>query len=234
MTFDENNTDSEHLEPAVADAASAGPTPDFGRTTRRGLMTTAAVVVTAVAGITGMHAASASAGQPRAEQPQPTVTSFDQEFWDRQNLLSDLRYWIEALPGIKTSGYVTSINNEPADGSTVLVWHGPPDRLQQQILDEARRRGIPATVQQRRYSMADLERAVNQLVAINSGTGVFRNFMVNGVTTFDIDFDGVIVDGDYIHPPAEGNAAADTALAQTLTTTTGVTVKIGHSHSELL
>jgi hypothetical protein len=228
MTFDENSTESAHLEPAVADAASPGPTPDLRRTARRGLMMTAAVVVMAVAGMIGTHAAVASVDQPAAEQPEPTETTFDQAFWDRQNQLSDLRYWIEALPGIKTSGYVTSINNEPTDGSTALVWHGPADRVQQQILDEAHRRGIPATVQQRRYSMADLERAVNQLCAIKSGTDVFRNFTVNTISTFSIDFDGVIVDGDYIHAPAEGATAADTALAQTLTTTTGVAVKIGH------
>jgi hypothetical protein len=232
MTFDENSTELAHLEPAAADAASVGPTPDFRRTARRGVITTAAVVVTVVAGMVGMHAAAASAGQRAAEQPQPTATTFDQEFWDRQNQLSDLVSWIQALPGIKTSGYVTSINNEPADGSTVLVWHGPADRVQQQILDEAHRRGIPISVQQRRYSMADLERAVNQLVAIKSGTGVFRNFTVNGVTTLTVDFDGVVVDGDYIDAPAEGNAAADTALAQTLTATTGVAVKIGHGHAE--
>jgi hypothetical protein len=79
--------------------------------------------------------------------------------------------------------------------------------------------------------MADLERAQKQLVAINSGTGVFGNFTVNGVSTFTIDFDGITVDGDYIQAPAEGTAAADTALAQTLTATTGVAVKIGHAHS---
>ena len=231
MTFDENSTDPAHLEPAAADAASAGATPDVRRTARRGLMTAAAVALTAIAGFTAAHATSAAVRGPEGKKPRPTATTFDQKFWDRQNQLSDLRYWIEDLPGLKTSGYVTNINNEPVDGSTILVWHGPPSHLQQQIIDEAHRRGIPISVQQRRYSTADLERAVNQLVAINSGTGVFGNFTVNTITTFDIDFDGVVVDGDYIHAPAEGNAAADTALAQTLTATTGVAVKIGHGHA---
>jgi hypothetical protein len=232
MTVDENSTESAHLEPAAADAPSAGPTPDTRRTARRGVITTAAVVVTAVAGMVGMHAASGSVGQ-RAEQPQPTATTYDPAFWDQQNRLTDLLSWIQALPGINTSGYVTSIDNEPVNGSTVLVWHWPADRWQQQILDEARRRGIPATVQQRRYSMADLERAADQLAAMKSGTGVLRNFTVYGPTTLVDDFDGVILDGDYIHAPAEGTAAADTALAQTLTATTGVAVKIGHAHPVL-
>jgi hypothetical protein len=229
MTFDQNSTESAHLEPAAADAASAGPTPGLRRTGRRGIVTAAAVALTALTGVAGVHAASAAVSTPVAEQPSPALPGSEEEGWHRQELLSDLAAWIQDLPGIKTSGYVTSINNEPTDGSTVLVWQGPPGRLQQQIMDEAQRRGIPISVQQRHYSMTDLERAVNQLVAIKSDTGVFRNFTVNTIETFNIDFDGITVNGDYIHPPAEGITAADVALAQMLTATSGVAVRVGHA-----
>jgi hypothetical protein len=172
-------------------------------------------------------------GQERRRVPPERLSSPEEALWRRQDLLSDLGNWIEAQPGIKASGYVTSIN-DPEAGSTILVWHGPPDRMQHQIMDEARRRHIPISVQQRKHGMDDLERAVMQLITIDSGTDVFQNFKVNSVAAFDIDFDGVTVQGDYIHPPAEGIPAADTALAQALTARTGVAVTIEHGAVELL
>jgi hypothetical protein len=235
MTFNEHATSSAHREPESPDEPSNGTTP-ASQTRRRRLLMSAAVALTAIAGVTVAHAASAAAGKaaegkPAAQIPQPTASASEEALWRRQELLSDLRTWIEEQPGIKTSGYVTSIN-DPDAGSTILVWHGPPDPMQQQILDEARRRNIPASVQQRKHSMNDLERASRQLMAIESGTGVLENFTINSAGIFDIDFDGVIVSGDYIQPPAEGIAAADTALAQALTAKTGVAVTIEHNLAE--
>jgi hypothetical protein len=182
-----------------------------------------------------MHAASAAVCKPAVEMPQPAAPSFDpateEALWRRQELLSGLGAWIDAQPGITTSGYVTSID-DPDAGSTILVWHGPPDDMQRQIVDEARRRHIPVSIQQRKYSMDDLERAVTQLNAIDSGTGVFQNFTVSAVGSLAIDFDGVTVLGDYIHPPVEGISAADTALAQALAARTGVAVRIEHGRLE--
>jgi hypothetical protein len=218
MTFDED---------ASSDEAPAGGRPGSGLTGRRRLLTSAAVALIAVAGVTVARAASAAVSEPALEHPQPTESSFDAALWHRQDLLSDLNYWIDARPGIKTSGYVTCIN-DPDAGSMILVWHGPPDRIQRQIMDEARRRHIPISIQQRKYSTGDLERASNQIFAIGSGTGGFQNFKVSGATTFSIDFDGVIVIGEYIHPPAEGVTAADAALTQALTAKTGVAVTIEH------
>jgi hypothetical protein len=231
MTFDEYAAGSAHSEPVSPDVPSASMRPGSGLMARRGLVTAAAVALTAltaIAGVIGVRAASADVSRPVVGQPEPTATSFDAAFWHRQDLLIDLRGWIESLPGIKTSGYVTNINNEPVDGSTILVWHGPPDRVQRQIMNEARRRHIPISIQQRRHTMNDLEQAANQLSDIDSGTGVFQNFKVSAVGSFDIDFDGVTVLGDYIHPPAEGVAAADTALVQALAAKTGVIVRIEH------
>ena len=172
-------------------------------------------------------------GQEHRHVPPERSSSAEEALWRRQDLLSDLRDWIEAQPGITASGYVTSIN-DPQAGSTILVWHGPPDRMQHQVLDEARRRHIPVSVQQRNHGMDDLERAATQLITIDPGTGVFHNFKVSTVAAFDIDFDGVTVQGDYIHPPAEGIPAADTALAQALTAITGVAVTIEHGQFDLL
>ncbi|MEV4350902.1 hypothetical protein AB0J83_41125 [Actinoplanes sp. NPDC049596] len=60
--------------------------------------------------------------------------TFDAALWRRQDMLSDLREWIEARPGLGTSGYITDIN-DPEAGSTVLVWHAPPDHVQRQMLE---------------------------------------------------------------------------------------------------
>ena len=224
MTFEEN-TSPAGPEKASPDEPSAGMRPGSGLIgTRRRFLTSAAVALTAIAGVTAAHAASATVSEPALEQPQPTASSFDAALWHRQDLLSDLSKWIDAQPGIKTSGYVTNIN-DPDAGSMILVWHGPPDRMQRQIMDEARRRHIPISVRQSKYSTEDLERAVKQLLAIDSGTGVFHNFNVSGVGG---SIDVVTVLGEYIHPPAEGIPAADTALTQALTAKTGVAVKIEH------
>jgi hypothetical protein len=231
MVFDENASPA-YPEKVSPDEPLADMRPGSGLTgSRRRLLMSAAVALTAIAGVTAAHAASAAVSEPALETPQPAASSFDPAeeaaLWHRQDLLSDLRCWIENLPGIKTSGYVTNIN-DPAAGSTILVWHGPSDRIQRQIMDGARRRHIPISIQQRKYSTDDLERAVNQLIAIDSGTGEFQNFKVSGVGSFSIDFDGVTVIGEYIHPPAEGITAADAALTQALTAKTGVAVTIEH------
>lgn len=227
MTFDECDDSSAHPEPVSPDEPPAGMRPSSGPRGRRGLLTSAAVALTAIAGITGVHAASADVTRPAVEKPKPAASGSEESLWHRQELLSDLRYWIEAQSGIKTSGYVTSIN-DPETGSTTLVWHGPPDRMQQQIMDEARRRHIPISIQQRKHSMDDLERAAKQLSAIDSGTGVFQNFKVGAISTFDINFDGIVVQGVYIHPPAEGIPTANATLAQALTAKIGVAVAIEH------
>ncbi len=218
MTFDECADNPAGTRP--------GPRPKG----RRRFLMSAAVALTAVAGVSVTYAASAAVGRaaadrPAVQTPQPTASGSEEALWRRQETLSDLRHWIETRPGLKSSGYITNIN-DPDAGSTIVVWHGPPDRLQRQIMDEARRRNIPASVQQRDHSLTDLERAADQLMAIESGTGVFRNFRVSSVGTLDMYFDGVTVLGEYINPPAEGIPAADAALAQALAARTGVAVRI--------
>lgn len=227
MTFDGYANSPARSEPGVPVVPSADIKPGSSLMARRGLVTAATIALSAIAGIGMAHVASAKERTTTPKEPQPTSTTFDQALWDRQGRLSDLSHWIDAQPGIKTSGYVTSIN-DPDAGSTILVWHGPSDSMQRQIMDECRRRNIPVSIQQRKHSMNDLEQAASQLAAIDPGTGAFQNFTVSTIGTIDIDFDGVTVSGDYIRPPAEGIAAADTALAQALTAKTGVVVRIEH------
>ncbi len=161
MTLDDQASSPADREPVSVEMPAADGQPGPRQMGRRGLLTSAAISLTSFADLAGAHAASA-ASNPAAEEPDRAASDFDAGLWPRQDMLSDLREWIEALPGIETSGYITNIN-DPDAGSTVLVWHGPSDRTQQHILDEARRRHIPISIQQRKYTRVALEGAVERL-----------------------------------------------------------------------
>jgi hypothetical protein len=229
MTFDENASAARPGQ-ANSDELSPGLGPGSGRMGSRRVLTSGVVavaVLAAIAALAGVGAVLGTVGEPVLAQPQPVASSFDPVFSHHLDLLGGLREWVEALPGIKASGYL-ALNDNLYAGSTILLWYGPPDRIQRQILDEARRRHISISVQRRTYSMAALQQASNQINAIDSGTGEFENFTISGASSFDINFDGVVVVGEYIHPPAEGIPTADAALTQALTAKTGVAVMIEH------
>jgi hypothetical protein len=233
MTFDGNVGSAQPGQPSP-DEVTANARPRSGATRRR-LLTAATVALSAL--VAGVSTTAADARSPELDAPQPAASSTgaipEETLWRNQDRLSDMRDWTETLPGVKNSGYITLIN-EATTASTILVWHGPSDPVQRQIMDEARRRSIPISIQQRKYSIDDLERAANQLLTIESGTGVFGNFDHDAIGTLSIDFDGVTVEGDYINAPAEGVPAADAALTQALTAITGVATKIEHARTELL
>ncbi|WP_436531948.1 hypothetical protein [Actinoplanes sp. HUAS TT8] len=163
---------------------------------------------------------------PVRTDPPSASPSSDQALGDGQNSLSELREWIRSRPGIDSSGYIESVN-DAGTRSTTLLWHGPADDLQQQIRDEAARRGIAVTVQQRRYTVADLNAALKKLDG-RSGRGAFANFTIYSSAGLSADFDGVTVSGEYRKPPAEGTAAADAALAEAASAELGIAVAIEH------
>jgi len=188
----------------------------------------ALVVVGAPPTIADGHGSEIGTRAASSPQVRPETIP-DNLLWHNQDLLDDFRAWTAALPGAKDSGFVTLMNDAGTRRpSTTLVWHGPSDPLQHQIMDEARRRNISITVQNRKYGMADLERAAAQLMDIGPGNSVFENFDYNSVSIFSAYFDGTIVRGTYIDDPAEGVPAADIALEKALTALTGVATKIDH------
>ncbi|MGK5678383.1 hypothetical protein [Actinoplanes sp. URMC 104] len=148
----------------------------------------------------------------------------NEELWRRQNLLGELNDFIAGLPGIDGSGYIQSVN-DPDRMATTLQWHGAADPIQQAIKDEARRLGITVAVEQRRYGRSDLERAADALVGL-SGSGLLTNFSINYIAVLTSDFDGVIVVGEHIHPITGSRAAADSALAEALTSELGIPVAV--------
>lgn len=176
------------------------------------VLVAAAVLTLAVGGL--VPVVKDEPATPTAEEATREIGwAGNEELWRRQSLLSDLRTWIAEQPGIESSGYIESVNN-PAAGSTILLWRGPATLLQQQIKDKGREMGIPVTVEQRKYSLADLMRAQQAVEDL----GPLDDFKVNSTSGLTADFDGITVYGDFLRPHPD--------LARELTARIGVAVEI--------
>ena len=112
-----------------------------------------------------------------------------------------------------------------AGRSTILLWHGAANRTQKAIKERAAQLGITATIEQRKHSLADIIRGQEALQGL-SGRGLFANFTINATAGVSADFDGIVVYGDYINPPAQGRTEADAALAKAASQEIGVTISI--------
>lgn len=194
---------------------------------RRRTLVTAATVLTAaaLAGVGVTAGASAPATPPDStvlvtagasvEPPDSTVM---------QNRLSDLNTWIITQPDVHANGYVASVNDAQT-GSTILLWHGAANQTQKAIMERAAQLGITVSIEQRKHSLADITRGQEALQGL-SGRGLFANFTINATAGLSADFDGIVVYGDYINPPARGRTVADAALAKAVSRKIGVTVSI--------
>ncbi|GAB7037221.1 MULTISPECIES: hypothetical protein [Catenuloplanes] len=209
MTFNETADD-----PSVSTAAK--------RWRRRTVFVAAAVMTAGT--LTGVGVMAGAAAEPVAAPPEPAVPSTLPDSTVMQNRLSELNTWIITQPDVHANGYVASVNDAQA-GSTVLLWHGAANRTQRAITEKAVGLGITVTVQQRKHSLADINRGQRALHGL-SGRGLFANFTVNSTSGVTADFDGIIVYGDYINPPAGGRTEADAALAEAVSRAIGVTVSI--------
>ncbi|MFG1603491.1 hypothetical protein [Actinoplanes sp. NPDC049265] len=222
MSFEEEADNSVYPAPLAPDSPLST---SIGN--RRRLLAFAALALTsAVAGGLGIARTAAADDGPASPE-----TAEQAAFWKHEadsargeQRLGELKTWIISQPGIETSGYIESVNNA-STLSTILLWSGPANRMQQQIKDKARQLGITATVRQRKYSSAELDRAAMTLTG-RSGQGAFGNFKINSVVGLDPDFDGVIVRGEYMQPPTGSRAEADAALAKAATAEIGVAVAI--------
>ncbi|GIF08981.1 chymotrypsin family serine protease [Actinoplanes siamensis] len=144
-----------------------------------------------------------------------SLTSGAQADFDlKQSAMTDLKSWIITRPGIESSGYVESIN-DPANLSTTLLWHGPADALQASILAEAKRRGITAKVEQRKYSMKDIKTASKRALE-SSGKGAFKDVTIYSVSGLTADFDGIKV-----NVQQATNASGIRVQSKALSTTAG-------------
>ena len=115
--------------------------------------------------------------------------------------------------------------NDAADRSTILLWHDPADDVQRAIREKARQLGITVTVEQRRYSSAELDRAAAALTG-RSGTGVFANSRIHSAAGVTADFGRVVVAGEDLGPPTGDRAAADAAPGRAATAGIGDAVAV--------
>ena len=181
------------------------------RTWRRRPAVAGGVLLTTAVGMAGMRAGDDSPGVEEALPPP-------------QGGLVELTTSIHFRPDLGGSGYIESVN-DAADRATILPWHGPADDVQRAIREQARQLGVTVTVEQRRYSSAELDRAAAALAG-RSGRGVFANFRIHSVAGVTADFDGVVVTGEDLRPPAGDRAAADAALGRAATAEIGVAVAV--------
>ncbi len=115
--------------------------------------------------------------------------------------------------------------NDAQSGSAILLWHGEANQTQKAITEKAAQLGITVTVQQRKHSLADITRGQKALEG-RSGQGLFANFTINSTSGLSADFDGIVIYGEYINPPAHSRTEADAALAGAVSEEIGVTVSI--------
>ncbi|WIM95017.1 hypothetical protein ACTOB_007078 [Actinoplanes oblitus] len=143
--------------------------------------------------------ALADNGKPKAPPASQPDLIDSQDPNGQQNRLTDLKTWIIQQPGLVHSGYIESVNDAETL-STTLLWHGPADDTQRDIVAEARRRGISVKVEQRRYSRDQLVNAVQTLA--KRGKNAYKNFDLNSISGITAEFDGIKVQG----VPAGGSA----------------------------
>jgi hypothetical protein len=148
-----------------------------------------------------------------------------------QNTLTQLKSWIITQPGVEASGYVESVNDW-STLSTTILWAGAPTPFLQSILDQAKSRGIKATVKQRKYTRAQLLDAADA-AAKSEGKGALSGLDVASIATLDPAFDGVVIRGDYTKPSTVALATRDTATAKAAAAQIGVDVSVGASTGKI-
>jgi hypothetical protein len=138
-----------------------------------------------------------------------------------QEALQNFKAWMVAQPGFVKSGYVWAIDNL-AGKSTTLLWYGPRTPLLARIISEGARRGIRVTVQQRKYSLQQLNTAANT-VWKQAREGKWAGFKISTITEVTAVASGITVEGSYTAAPAAERAAQVRSLS---TTVAGVPVHV--------
>jgi hypothetical protein len=196
-----------------------------GWASRRVVFAATAVMITIAVGASVARVSTADDGFAvvPTDASEPAQGWDSVEFWRREELLGELNRFIAEYPLIEKSGFVTHVTDSFPMSAT-LMWHGPANPVQQAVKAKARELGIAVTVVQRRYGRDVLDRAMAGMAG-RSGKGAFANFTIYG-WSLDADFDGVVVDGQYLRPPTVGRAEADAELARAAAAELGVAVDI--------
>jgi hypothetical protein len=138
-----------------------------------------------------------------------------------QEALQRFKAWMVAQPGFAKSGYVWAID-DLAHKSTVVLWHGPRTPLLARILREGARRGIGVTVQQRKYSLQQLN-AASDAIWKQAREGKWAGFRISTIIEVTAVENGITVEGAYTAVPAARRAPQVRSLS---TTVAGVPVHV--------
>jgi hypothetical protein len=138
-----------------------------------------------------------------------------------QEALQRFKAWMVAQPGFARSGYVWAID-DLAHKSTIVLWHGPRTPLLARIIREGTRRGIPVTVQQRKYSLQQLN-AASDAIWKQAREGEWAGFKISTITEVTAVENGITVQGAYTAVPAARRAPQVRSLS---TTVAGVPVHV--------
>jgi hypothetical protein len=131
-----------------------------------------------------------------------------------QDTLSRFRAWMLGQAGFATSGYIGSID-DLAHKATTLMWSGPRTPFLRAVIAHGARQGITVSVQHRKYSLRQLERAA-QTTWHQAAAGQWSGFKVSGVVVVSPSYDGIIVYGSYTQTPAARRAPQVRALHATI------------------
>lgn len=146
-----------------------------------------------------------------------------------QNTLSLFRAWMLRQPGFARSGYVGSID-DLARKATTIMWHGPRTHLLTAIIREGARRGIAVHIQQRRYSLQQIN-AATAAIWKQAAAGGWAGFKVSAIAGISAANGGITVEGTYTAVPLDRRAPQVRALA---TVVRGVPVHIVPGHAVTL
>jgi hypothetical protein len=185
------------------------------------------LVLCAVAGIALAFAAaapaSAAASAPRTGAPAALGAGSPDgnALTANQNALSVFRSWMIGLPGFARSGYVGSAD-DLAHKATTVMWYGPRTPLLTAIIKAGARRGIAVAVQQRKYSLQQIDAATSAIWR-QAAQGRWAGFKISAIAGVAASDDGITVDGTYTAAPAAQRAPQVRSLA---TVTMGVPVHV--------
>lgn len=182
--------------------------------------TRAPLVAAATAALALSALASAGAAQAGSSVPSG-LHSGGARIIRNQDALSLFRAWILRQPGFADSGYVGSVDHLARKATTIL-WAGPRTPLLASIRREGLRRGIAVAVQHRKYSLRQLDAAINATWR-QAAQGKWTGFKISVIAAVAAGYDGIVVNGAYTSVPAARRAPQVRSLA---TVTMGVPVRV--------
>lgn len=183
---------------------------------------TRALLVSAASAALALSAL-ASAGAAHAGGPgsNALLHSAGARIVRNQDALSAFRAWMLRQPGFADSGYVGSVDNLSQKATTIL-WAGPRTALLVSIRTQGQRRGIAVTVQHRKYSLRQLDAAINATWR-QAARGNWTGFTISTIAAVAAGYDGIVVNGTYTSVPVAKRAPQVRSL---VTVTMGVPVRV--------